>query len=583
MATSLPLSTIVNVSLATISLGANAYNTSNLACITGEPTLPATQTITFSATAASGAYTLTFGGNTTSSISWNATLATIQNDINAVTGMANVTVTGSLASGVLTLSQPGNLGPILTGTVGSNSLQTAGSVAITLTFATTNSGWSGGTAGYALYNSPTQVALDFGSSSRTYAIANSIFSQQPNILSGGGQFIAILRQVSQQTLTFSAVAASGAFEITYNANTSTSIAWNSSPAQIQAILQAVPGLGQCQVTGSITGAGVLTVILNGVYGVGHVLGTTANTLQTAGSASITITQATSVTGETYGAAITRTQGVVQYFGVMPDVSLAVIGQTDLLASAAVVQALNLLSFVVSYTTADIQAGGMCALVQSSSFTQTRCLFFSDSSKSGLNAVVYMAAYASCGLSVNFNGANTTTTQNLKTLSGVAADTGITPTILGYAQTVGADVYPSWQGTPGIYSTGANGFFDAVYNGQWYVGAIQVAVFNYLAQTATKIPQTESGMDGLKGACRNVSQQAVTNGYVAPGTWTLSTTFGNQQNFLNNISQYGYYIYSIPISQQTQTARTARQAPLVQIALKAAGAIQSVDIIVYINQ
>jgi hypothetical protein len=90
------------------------------------------------------------------------------------------------------------------------------------------------------------------------------------------------------------------------------------------------------------------------------------------------------------------------------------------------------------------------------------------------------------------------------------------------------------------------------------------------------------MDGLKGAYRNICNQAVTNQYSAPGTWTSSTTFGNQVLFLQNIIQYGYYIYSQPISQQLATARDARQAPLCQIALKEAGAIQSSDVIVYVN-
>jgi hypothetical protein len=54
-------------------------------------------------------------------------------------------------------------------------------------------------------------------------------------------------------------------------------------------------------------------------------------------------------------------------------------------------------------------------------------------------------------------------------------------------------------------------------------------------------------------------------------------------FLQNITQYGYYNYSSPIATQLATARAARQAPLIQIAFKAAGALQSVDIIVYVNQ
>jgi hypothetical protein len=171
---------------------------------------------------------------------------------------------------------------------------------------------------------------------------------------------------------------------------------------------------------------------------------------------------------------------------------------------------------------------------------------------------------------------------LKTLTGVQPDPSMTQTLYNEALAAGADCYVSYQGDPAATSFNANQYFDDVYNLQWFVGALQVAGFNYLAQTGTKVPQTESGMDGLKGAYQSVCQQAVINQYAAPGTWNSSTTFGNQTNFLANIANVGYYIYSTPISQQSQAARVARQAPVVQIALKAAGAIQSSSVIVNVN-
>jgi hypothetical protein len=110
----------------------------------------------------------------------------------------------------------------------------------------------------------------------------------------------------------------------------------------------------------------------------------------------------------------------------------------------------------------------------------------------------------------------------------------------------------------------------------------VAGFNFLAQANTKVPQTESGMDGLKGAYRQVCQQAVSNQYVAPGTWNSGSTFGNLVDFINNITGVGYYIFSSPIATQSQATRQARQAPLVQIAIKEAGAIQESTVIVNVT-
>lgn len=432
-----------------------------------------------------------------------------------------------------------------------------------------------GTLGYSLYLSPTQVGVDFGTSSKTYAMANAVFSQQPNILAGGGYLCIILIGVATQTISFSAAPASGVFVLNFGGHATSSINWNDTAAIIQGKVRLVAGLESALVTGSIS-ANTLAVQFAGYYGAAALFTVTGNTL----NASITVTPATSVVGETWATAITRTKDLVQYFGLMVNQAVAEIGSTDLLAAAAVVQALNKIAFAVSKTEADIQSGGMLDLLRTGGFTQTRGLYYGDSVPG--NCTVMMASYAGRALSTNFSGSNTTTIMHLKDLTGVQPDPTMTQTILNEALIAGADTYISLQGVSKVFTSGANKYFDQVYNLQWFVGALQVAGFNYLAQSSTKIPQTENGMDGLKGAYRNICEQGVTNQYGAPGSWNSSTTFGNQVNFLANISQRGYYIYSAPISQQSQTDRVARIAPLVQIAFKEAGAIQSSQVIVYVN-
>lgn len=439
-------------------------------------------------------------------------------------------------------------------------------------------GNSFGTNGYAIYLDPTQVGVDFGTGSKTFAMANAVFSQQPNILTGGGYLVVILMTVATQSLAFSGIAASGTFELTYGGNTSAAINWNDTAAQIQTKLRAVTGLQDVLVTGSIASQ-ALSVQLAGVYGAVSLLTITADTLETSGSVAVTITPTTTTPGETLGAAITRTAGLVQYFGIIANATLAQIGQTDLLAAAAVIQPLNKIGFFVSNDTADIQSGGMIDLLRTGDFMKSRGLYYGGTVTSPL---VMMASYAGRGLSTDFSGSNTTQTMHLKDLSGVEPDDSITQTILNQALAAGADTYVSLQGVAKVFCSGANLFFDRVYNLGWFVGALQVAGFNYLAQTSTKIPQTENGVDGLKGAYRQVCEQGVTNEYGAPGTWNSPTTFGNPGDLIANISQRGYYIFSVPISQQSQSDRVARKAPLVQIAFKEAGAIQSSNVVVNVN-
>ncbi len=283
-----------------------------------------------------------------------------------------------------------------------------------------------------------------------------------------------------------------------------------------------------------------------------------------------------LSSETLAQAIARTQNLVQYFGVM---SAAIESQADMLAAAAVIQATNLIGFFVQTATASIQPGGSLDLLRSGSFTQSRGLFYDDITA---NALTFQAAYAGRALSTNFNGSLTCQDMDLKVLAGIQPDPGITQTYWNNAQTAGADTYVSWAGVPGVSTSGANNYFDQVYNIQWLSIALQVAGFNYLQGTSTKIPQTENGVAGLKSAYQAVLTQGVTNGYLAPGAWNSSTTFGNQVDLVNAVAQLGYYIYSSPVALQAQSARAARQAPLIQIAAKQAGSINTSSVVVYVN-
>jgi hypothetical protein len=136
--------------------------------------------------------------------------------------------------------------------------------------------------------------------------------------------------------------------------------------------------------------------------------------------------------------------------------------------------------------------------------------------------------------------------------------------------------------PKVLASGANEFFDEVYNLCWFIGEIEVAGFNVLATTSNKIAQTESGMSILKGAYARVCEAAIRNAYIAPGAWNSPDRFGDPEAMLRNIVEAGYYIYSLPVNLQDQPEREARIAPLVQIAIKQAGAIHKSNVLIYVN-
>ena len=287
--------------------------------------------------------------------------------------------------------------------------------------------------------------------------------------------------------------------------------------------------------------------------------------------------------ETLADAITTLSGLI-FFGGALYCGYAPTDQ-QVLDAGAVCEPLRVKLFANSNLTGLVTT--LFTNVKNASLKHTRCLLYTVDYQTGgaggpVSARIMAAAYAGRAMSTAFDGSNTTATMHLKDLVGIVADTGISQTVLTSCQTAGVDVYVSMGGLAKVFTSGANDFFDNVYNLDWLVFGLQVAGFNALATTSTKLPQTEPGMAVLKGAYIQVLQQGLANGFLAPGTWNSPELFGDPTDLRRNIAGIGYYIYSQPVTQQSQAARQARQAPLVQIAIKFAGAIQSSDVIVYFN-
>ena len=222
--------------------------------------------------------------------------------------------------------------------------------------------------------------------------------------------------------------------------------------------------------------------------------------------------------------------------------------------------------------------GLFATVENNIYTKT--LFYSTSDE---DAKYFASAYISKLLSVNYSGSKTCLTMNLKDLSGVTADTNISESLLEQCKAVGCDVFPSVEGLPKVLSNRKGAYYiDQIQNLIWFVNAIQRTVFNELATTRTKIPQTEQGMQIITNAISQVCNQAVINGYLNAGKWNSADTFGDYDDFMRNIEENGYYIYHLPIAQQQQAEREERIAPMFQIAGKEAGGVHRGNILIYVE-
>lgn len=203
-------------------------------------------------------------------------------------------------------------------------------------------------------------------------------------------------------------------------------------------------------------------------------------------------------------------------------------------------------------------------------------------------VVYSQnAYAVCSMfgrafSVNFAANRSTLTLMYKTLPGITAE-NLTETQAQTLEAKRCNVYVQYNNDTAIVQYGVMSgaaYFDEIHGLDWFQDAIQNAEYNLLYQSATKIPQTEAGINQLVTVASGVCDEAVNNGLVAPGTWNTSG-FGQLQQ--GNFLKSGYYIYVQPLALQSQADRDLRKSPPMQIALKLAGAIHTIDVIVNVNR
>lgn len=443
-----------------------------------------------------------------------------------------------------------------------------------------------------VYLNPDGVAEDFGSSSETYRLSLSIFNQKLNILTGGGYLIVIPRLQSAPVVS-AVILGEGPINLVgltaedYNLNVDVDGA-GANDELIGSIDTSTLASAETSLNSTaITAAGLL-FSLSGEVSAALI---TLSTVSTGATSEIVIAAAGtgtdiavplglsgSATGADTGVerakdAILRTKNSVNYFGIVYNEKFA---DADLLELAATVQSMDKFHGVGSNLVADIT--GVYTTITNAGYTQTRCFPYTVSENDALD---WAAGYMSRLMSINFDATGTALTMHLKDFVGLVADPGMTQTVLDSAKNAGCDVLAD-LGIPKIFISGANLFSDQVYTRLALKVDLQIAGFNYLATTTTKIPQTEPGMDGLKGTYRAVMKRYVGVGVFAPGTWNNPTRFGDPADHDRNIEEFGFFIYSIPIAQQDQNVREARIAPVVQIAAKEAGAIHSSDVTVLVE-
>ena len=283
------------------------------------------------------------------------------------------------------------------------------------------------------------------------------------------------------------------------------------------------------------------------------------------------------TGTSLESALAEAEEIAYFGGVLTTQQM---DNTGIINASTVIQGKDHIYYEVVQSLKNI--GVLGDAIKDAGNTKTRLLAKTDE---GANiAKQAIATYATMAQSTNYSGTDTALTMNLKELTGIKPDSNINSTYYNLGKQSGVDVYANTEGLSCVYSFDNGYYTDDATNLLWLKKALEVSGFNYLRKTNTKIPQTEAGMVGLKNAYETRCSQGVRNGVIGVGlTWNDAIPFGDPEDFQRNIQEKGYYIYSLPIAQQSQAEREQRIAPLVQIAIKMSGAVHSSNVIVQVQR
>ena len=440
------------------------------------------------------------------------------------------------------------------------------------------------------------VINEYGSNSLTAKMATALFTPAFNLRTGGGQLLvypysatnATSAKVTTASLTTAQIAAFKVIsdgDLTVTIDGTQYVLTNLDFTVIQTISDIVKVLNnagldcdievvntdQIQFTSRRLGATGSSVSLSATSAGS---GTDIYASSYLDGANATSTAGTDATGTTIAEAVAQVDEFAYVGGIL---STQKCENELVIANATAIQSLDHIYYEATKSLKNISVLG--AAIKSAELTKTRLMAYSG--VSGEKQAV--ATYATIASSTNYSGDSTCLTMNLKTLTGIQPDLNLNQTYYNAAKQYGVDICANTEGLSVVYSFDNGLYTDEATGELWLKKALEVSGFNYLRKTNTKIPQTESAMAGFRNAYEQRLIQATRNGFSAPGTWNDSIPFGNPEDFLRNIEEKGYYIYSLPISQQPQTEREARIAPVVQIAIKLSGAFHSSNVIVNVQR
>lgn len=456
-----------------------------------------------------------------------------------------------------------------------------------------------------LYSDLSSVGTDFGTDSDMYAFASAFFSTSPNPISADGVLVAGYWRGASETVAATAATLTGAqlVEATVVSQLQ-AISDGSLDIDVDGTTVPVTGLDFRTVTSladvatlldnevtGITGTSVTVnssnqiIIVSATTGalstltlpIADAVGTFVGTILglSSGTGAVVVNGAASavLSAETQIDAITAIAAEVNIKGAT-FIDADTDPNRELMAAWAQSNSVLIYEVFSASTNLNVDPTNPVWAIKLSGDTNYRMLY------SAANNRAMAASYMARNHVVNFGAERSALTMHLKTLS-VTAET-YTEADISAAGTVGLDVYTTIKDVPCVLCSGANDFVDNRYNLIAFVDAVQTDMYNVLKTTSTKVPQTKRGVNTLVDQGEKTTRQFVRAGVFAPGTWNSSDYFGDYDTFTRNISENGFYWLAGELADQSTADRNARLSPVIQAAVKNAGAIHKADIIINFN-
>lgn len=441
------------------------------------------------------------------------------------------------------------------------------------------------------YNDISGVAADFSTTDPEYLAASLFFSQSPQptqlyigrwaqtatsgLLKGG------ILTTSEQELSLWTAITTGSFEITIDATLETLSALDFSS---ETNLNGVASVITTALSGGVcTWDGEKFIITSSTTGTSSTVSYAESTGSgTDISAMLKFTSSTAsppvdgVAAETALEAVTALDSLsTTWYGIM--FASENIVDADHLAIAAYIQATTHVygvsttsTTLLSSTVTDDIASELSDALYTRSFVQ-------------YSQIEYVtASFFGRAFTTNFSANNSVITLMFK------QEPGVNPEDLTAAQAdtliaKRCNFFVNYNNGTAILQNGVMSgpaFFDEIHATDALANALEVNLWNALYTSATKIPQTDAGHQQLGTIAEATCEQYVSNGTLAPGTWTTGG-FGDldQGDFVSK----GYYVYIAPVASQADADRAARKSVPIQVAAKLAGAIHSADVIVNVNR